>query len=126
MKKNILAAIAITLLVLPVLAANLVFAQDSIVPKADPTLGGEIATAGKMSAQPIDQTLNTVANYAIGILVITSIFYVIWAGYMFVMYGTDPEKVGEARKKIMFAGIGIIVALMAKGIVSLILSAING
>jgi TRAP-type C4-dicarboxylate transport system permease small subunit len=103
---------------------TLIFA-DGIMPTANSGLAGSIGTGVHMSTQPLDQTLNTIANYVIGVLIIVAVFYVIWAGYSFVMSNGDPEKTGEARKRIMFAAIGIIVALLAKGIISLVLSAIG-
>ncbi len=120
--KKIFAFFLMGLLIAPVMA----FSQESIVPKADSTMAGQIGAAGKMSTQPIDQTLNTVANYAIGVLIIVAVFYIIWAGYTFVAHGTDPDSVAKARQRIMFAGVGVIVALLAKGIVSLVLSAMQG
>ncbi|UMX47784.1 MAG: pilin [Candidatus Nealsonbacteria bacterium DGGOD1a] len=119
--KKIIASLLLSLLMAPAL----IFAADSITPKADSSLAGDIGKNVKMSDQPLDQTLNTVANYAIGILIIIAVFYVIWAGYTFVTSSGDTEKINTARQRIMFAAIGIVVALLAKGIISLVLSAIS-
>ncbi|MFZ3074166.1 MAG: hypothetical protein WA093_03500 [Minisyncoccales bacterium] len=119
--KKIIASLLLSLLMSPAL----IFAADSITPKADSSLAGDIGKNVKMSDQPLDQTLNTVANYAIGILIIVAVFYVIWAGYTFVTSSGDTEKINTARQRIMFAAIGIVVALLAKGVISLVLSAIS-
>jgi fumarate reductase subunit D len=119
MKKNIIALVLLNLLAAPVL----VFA--GIMPSANASLAGEIGNVS-MSNTSIDSTLDTIANYVIGVLIVTAVFYIIWAGYSFVAHGTDPEEVGKARTRIMFAGIGVIVALLAKGIVSLVLAAVKG
>ena len=122
MKKIIASVILSSLSMIP----KLTFADGgSIEPTANSGLAGNIGKGVKMSDQPIDQTLNTIANYVIAVLIIVAVFYVIWAGYTFVMSNGDAEKTGEARKRIMFAAIGIIVALLAKGIISLVLSAIG-
>lgn len=121
--KKIITCFCLSILFVPILA----MAQDtgSIIPTGDATVGGSIGSVATMSEQPIDQTLNTIANYVIGILVIVAVFYIIWAGYTFVAHGTDPDAVAKARQRIMFAGIGIIVALLAKGIVGLVLNAMG-
>jgi len=119
--KKIIASFCLFLIVAPALG----FAQNTIIPDKNTAVGGQIGTVGTMSNTPIDQTLNTVANYVVGVLIIMAVFYIIWAGYTFVTSAGDPDKVGEARKRIMYAGIGIVVALLAKGIVGLILAAIN-
>jgi hypothetical protein len=121
MKKIIIALVLTNLLVVPALAMG---SNTSIMPPTSASLAGNIGNVS-MADTPIDQALNRVANYMIGILIAMSVFYVIWAGYTFVMSAGDPEKVGEARKRIMFAGIGVVVALIAKGIVSLVLAAIK-
>jgi hypothetical protein len=96
----------------------------SIVPDPNSGLAGDIGQSVP-EVSNISVTLNTIATYFIGALIVVAVFYIIWAGYTFVTSAGDPDKVGEARKRIMFAGIGVIVALMAKGIVSLVLKAIG-
>lgn len=73
----------------------------------------------------LETTLNTVANYVVGVLVVVAIFYILWAAYDFVTSSGSEEKVNGARRKIMYAAIGIIVALLAKGIVGLVLGAVQ-
>jgi hypothetical protein len=115
----------ITTVILTGLLSFPFFVFAGIIPSANSSIAGQI---GKQTyaVTSIDNTLDTVANYTIGVLVVISVFYVIWAGYTFTTSAGDPDKVGEARKRIMFAGIGIIVALLAKGIISLVLAAIKG
>lgn len=120
MKKNIIVFALAGLLVFPILT----FATG-IYPTATDQVAGEIGKNIPEVAS-IDQTLNTVANYVIGVLIVIAIFMIIWAGYTFVAHGTDPEAVGKARTRILFAAVGIVVALLAKGIVSLVLSAMKG
>lgn len=118
--KKIIALACASLFFSPIAA----FSQ-SIIPPVDPTVGGQLGAAATMTSKPIDQTLDTVANYVIGVLIVIAIFMIIWAGYTFVAHGTDPDAVGKARTRILFAAVGIIVALLAKGIVGLVLSALQ-
>ena len=41
-------------------------------------------------------------------------------GYTYASSGGDPEKVGKATKTLLYASIGIVVALVAKGFPTLI------
>ena len=49
-------------------------------------------------------------------LIAVSIVMVVLAGFNYVTSNGDPEKVGKATKMILYAVIGIAVALLAKGI----------
>jgi hypothetical protein len=111
--------VLLNLLMVPVL----IFAEGIYPTATDQVAGGIGKDIPKVTS--IDETLNTVANYAIGVLIVVAVFYIIWAGYTFVAHGTDPDAVTKARQRIMFAGIGVIVALLAKGIVSLVLAAMK-
>ncbi|MFA6375948.1 MAG: hypothetical protein WCX69_00925 [Candidatus Paceibacterota bacterium] len=121
--KKIIASSLLSLFMFP----SLIFAAgNSIVPDPNSGLAGDIGKNVQMSDQPIDQTLSQVANYVIGALIIMAVFYVIWAGYTFVTAAGDAEKVNTARQRILYAAIGVVVALLAKGIISLVLSAVGG
>jgi hypothetical protein len=120
MKKIIASLLLSGLLILP----GLTFAEDFLPANSD--AGAGISKLGKMPTGSLMDTLNIVINYAVGFLVIVAVFYVIWAGYTFVTSSGDTEKVNSARQRIMFAAIGIVVALLAKGIVSLVISAVGG
>lgn len=89
---------------------------------------GDVDTSLKMSfpAGKLNTTLETVANYVIGILVLVAVFYIIRAGYEFVTANGEAEKIDTARKSIMYAAIGIIIALLAKGIVNFVIGAMQG
>jgi len=97
-----------------------VSAASGIIPekKVDAELGKD-----RFNTNDLSTTLNQVANYVVGILIIVAIFYILWAAYDFVTSSGSEEKVNGARRKIMYAAIGVIVALLAKGIVALVLGA---
>jgi hypothetical protein len=118
MKKLFLSIISASTLVIP----SMSFAQ-SIMPQANSSVGNGLSV--NMLNTPITQVLGTVANYVIGILLIVAVFYVLWAAYTFMTSAGEQEKVSQARQRIMYAGIGVVVALLAKGIVELVLSAVG-
>lgn len=49
------------------------------------------------------------------VLLSISIIMVLWAAYLYVMAGEDTDKPSTARKMILYAAIGIVIALAAKG-----------
>ena len=51
---------------------------------------------------------------------------IIIAGFLFLTSGGDPEKVQTAKKMILYACIGLVIILLAKGIISLIKSILVG
>jgi hypothetical protein len=119
MKKIFLALLMASLLAVPFLGL-----AQSIMPNGnDASVGTGLNV--NMVNKPIANVLGTVANYVIGVLLIVAVFYVLWAAYTFMTSAGEADKVSEARKRIMYAGIGVVVALLAKGIISLVLNAVN-
>lgn len=68
----------------------------------------------------IFEALNNIANYAFTLLLIVGVIAIIWAGFMFISAQGDPEKVNKAKKFLVYAIIGVFVAVLARGIVGLI------
>lgn len=56
-----------------------------------------------------------------GFLIFAAIFIVL-AAFQFARGGGDPVQVAAARKNIIFAVIGVIIALLSKGIITVIRS----
>jgi len=98
--------------------------SGGLIPAADTSMVGSIG-ANRFATGNVEAMLNTVANYTVGVLVMVAIFYILWAGYTFVTSSGETDKVNAARQRIMYAAIGIVVALLAKGIVALVLSLTN-
>jgi hypothetical protein len=61
-------------------------------------------------------------NLALGILGGISFIIVVWAGMKYVLSQGDPSKTAEARNQILYAAIGIAVAVGAGGFVAFIRS----
>lgn len=121
MKKIITLISSVSLVVLPFLVSAAT--TTTIMPTNDPTVGEGMSIS--MVETPIAETLTNVANYVIGGLLLLAVFYVLWAAYTFITSNGEAEKLSTARSRIMYAGIGVVVALLAKGIVSLVLSAVQ-
>ena len=55
-----------------------------------------------------------------------SIIMVIWAAYLYVTSEGDAEKPSQARKMVLYAAVGIIIALLARGFPTIIGSLLGG
>ena len=65
-------------------------------------------------------TILKIINAAFTILILLSIIFLIIAGYYFVTAAGSPEQVVKARQMVLWAIVGVVMALLAKGIVTFI------
>jgi len=61
-------------------------------------------------------TVYTVTDWVFFAVMAVAVFYIILAGFKFVTGGDDPAKVTAARQMILYAAVGIVVALLARAI----------
>lgn len=57
-----------------------------------------------------------ITNWVFVILMAIASLMIIWGAVLFTTSSGDPEKTGTARKLIIFAAVGIVVALFSQGI----------
>lgn len=68
----------------------------------------------------IGTMLCNVVGWFIWIVIIVSIIMLVYAAYTYATAGDDTEKVSKGRKIITYAAIGIVVALIATGVPTLV------
>ncbi len=90
--------------------------------------GAEAARADGMPAELIgtDGVFTKITNtilYAVGII---SVIMLILGGIRYVVSGGDSKKVTDAKNTIMYAIIGLIVAILSYAIVNFVISAVGG
>jgi hypothetical protein len=66
--------------------------------------------------------LGRIRGYFFGAVIAACVFMVLWGGFDLATSGGDETKVKNAKNRIMYASIGLIVAALSMGIVSLIMS----
>ncbi|GEM_PF-2316062 len=71
--------------------------------------------AGPQTKAELLAILDTVVNWFFTIFIIIAIIFIILAAFQFITGGGDTAKISEARQKLIWATLGIIVALIAKG-----------
>ena len=108
--KKIVTSVAPALLLLGV--ATLAFATTE-----------QVAPTGPTTVQGLLDILDKVINFVFTGLIIFSVFFVIFAAFQFVTAGGDPAGVLQARQKLIWAAVGIIVALIARALPTVIRSA---
>ncbi|MEK7510314.1 MAG: LamG-like jellyroll fold domain-containing protein [Patescibacteria group bacterium] len=89
------------------------------------TLGGESVFAqapppdkiptGVTTAQGLVDLVKIITDWVFVVLVVVAIIFIILAAFQFVTGGGDPAAVGEARTKLIWAAVGIGVALLSRG-----------
>lgn len=70
--------------------------------------------------------LARVINIIFTILLIAAVIMLIWGGIMFVTAAGDENKVAQARSLIIWAAVGIIIGILAYGIVYFLRTQITG
>ena len=95
-KTTILTFVILSLFVAPVL-----FAQQTPPPDVDPW-----------------SAVETITNLVFGVLLAVAVLAIIYAGFLFITAQGEGEKVSRARNTLMYAIVGIVVALLARGLVN--------
>jgi 4-amino-4-deoxy-L-arabinose transferase-like glycosyltransferase len=73
------------------------------------------------SAETLDaKVFCPVVDIMFWVLLSVSIIMVLWAAYLYVTSEGDNEKPSQARKMVLYAAIGIAIALLAKGVPAII------
>jgi len=113
MKRILLAVFLANLLALPLLALPAI----SLAQEAWPAIE---------SPQDLIDILDTIARWLMTIVFIIAAIFIVVAAYKFVTSGGDPIQVTSARQAILYALVGVAVALLAWGIVQVVKSIILG
>ena len=109
MKKILPLLVLSTLLLVPVL----VLGQEA-PPKSIPV--------GPQTGAELLNLINGVANWIFSVLLVLAAIMLVWGGFEFVTSGGSPEGVTAARNKIIYGLIGVAVALLSRGLVSVLRS----
>ncbi len=84
---------------------------------AMPAIGLAVSTAPNVN---ITTALNNVTNWAFGLILVVAAMFMIFGAFTYITASGDPEKIKTAHNSIMYALIGVAVAVMARGLVTLV------
>lgn len=86
--------------------------QSVVIDKIDNPFGN--------NAQTVPGIVNRVIVVILGLIIIAAVVVIIVAGFKMVLSGGNPEQIKNAKKSIIWAIVGLVVAFMSFAIVSLI------
>ena len=90
--------------------------------------GAEAARADGMSAELVgaEGVFTQISNTILYIVGIISVIMLVWGGLRYILSGGDNKKITDAKNTILYAIIGLIIAVLAFAIVNFVLNAIGG
>jgi hypothetical protein len=108
--KNFLEKIGIVAILQVVVLPSMMSAQTNMPNVAVPT-NIDIGTI-----------IGKIQSYFFGIVIITCVFLVLWGALDLTTSGGDENKVTSAKRRIMYAAVGLVIAALSMSIVSLLMS----
>jgi len=102
MKKIFLSLLTIGILALPMVGL-------AVTPTEPPERTGQ---------ETID-VLDTVMKYVYAVFLVVAVICFIIGGFYFITSAGDPEKVGKGRSFVLYGVIGVIIAVLARGLIAL-------
>ena len=78
------------------------------------------------SADSLDVTITGVINVILYVLGALAVAFIIYGGIKYTMSGGDSAKVKSAKDTIMYAVVGLIVAILAYAIVNFVIGSVVG
>ena len=79
--------------------------------------GGEIP-AGPDSGEKFLDVVDNIVDWIFVIVLIGAVIFIVLAGWQFISGGGDPQALSQARNKLLWAAIGVMVAVLARGLVT--------
>ena len=70
--------------------------------------------------ESIPELLNNVTGYMLAVAVMVAPIVIIWGAFQMLLSAGDPTKFKDGQKTIVWAVIGLIIILLAKGLTAII------
>ena len=81
-----------------------------------PTRFGGIVTSVTSGGDFIE-LVEGITDWVFVFLLVAATIFIVLAGWQFITGGGDPQQVSQARSKLLWAAVGILVALLSRGFV---------
>lgn len=82
--------------------------------------GTGIATSTVDTPEGVIGVINTIARWMYGILMALGVVFVLYSAFLFLTSGGNQEKVGNARRALIYAVVALVIGVLAWGAVSLV------
>jgi len=108
-------------------AAATLFVGKALAYSSAAQEGAEAARADGMPEELFGDTgvFTQITNTALMIVGIISVIMLVWGGLRYVMSGGDSKKVTDAKNTVLYAIIGLIIAVLSYAIVNFVLNSLG-
>lgn len=98
--------------------------RTSLILGATPLIAGAQGELPKvdLTKDSITTVLESLRDWFAGIVVIIAVIAILYGAVLYLTAGGDEEKVGKAKKTIMYGAVGVLIAILAYGVFTLISS----
>ncbi len=79
--------------------------------------GGQSVLTNPLPFETIPEVINKIIDFLAYLIGPIAVIMIVYAAYLFVLGGTNPDNVKKARSIILYTLIGIVVVVMSKAIV---------
>ena len=117
MKKSLIVGLLTSVIFLSF--ASIVFAVETKLP-------GDVVALPEIDKTGFFKLFTNAANIIFTALLILASVFILLAAFQFITGGGDPEAMGQARSKLIWAAVGIGVALVARGLPGIIQNILQG
>ena len=97
-----------------------VFALSVLPTFAALDTGLSYGTFTGLGTNDIREGVMNVVNVLLGFLGIIAIIIILYGGFVWMTAGGNEEKVGQANRSLLYAAIGLLIAILARGVPSIV------
>lgn len=106
--------------IVSLLALVLALSVGLVAAPAFATHGGEHPTktipTGITTAAGFLGVVEVITDWIFVILLLVAVIFIVLAGFQFITGGGDPAQISGARTKLIYAAVGVAVAVLARGV----------
>ncbi len=87
---------------------------------------GAICIDNPLKAQSLEELIDAIVNFIFWFAMALAPLMIIIAGFLFLTAGGEPDKINKAKNIITYTFIGLLIILLAKGLISALKTVLGG
>lgn len=107
-----------------IFALGLLLAASSVA--AQVTLPNPLCSGGGSCIETIPALIGNIATYLFNVVGAIAVVVIIWAGILFLTSTGNEARLGTAKKALLYAAIGLAIAMAGTGLIELVKFIITG
>ena len=88
------------------------------LPAMAQTVAPTITPETTFTKDDLVDTLETIANWALGLIAIIAVILIIWGGFLYITASGNQEQLDKGKSVVIYGLIGVLIAILAFAIVS--------